>query len=95
MKKYRDHMCFACFKRCSDPKCDANHRCTNCGGDYIYFCDNEAKEGFKKFLKWKKAFDAKRVSENKDAKKRAARNAARRKARKKNKYVKPKRNARA
>lgn len=52
--KYRAHMCFACFKRCTDKKCDANYRCTSCGGDYIYFCDDEAREGFKKFFKWKR-----------------------------------------
>ena len=91
MSKYRDHMCFACFKRCTDKKCDANHRCSHCGGDYIYFCDEAAKLAMQKFYKWKKAFDAK--AEERQAKRVARRNAKMKKEKKQ--YVKPKRNTRA
>jgi len=49
--KTRVHGCLGCFTRCTDKACDANHRCLNCGDDYIYFVDSRAKKSAQKFLK--------------------------------------------
>ena len=46
----REHGCLSCFTRCKVEGCDANHKCMNCGADYIYFVDVRAKEAADKFL---------------------------------------------
>lgn len=54
MSKFRPHSCMACFLKCDMEKCDGNHKCMNCGGDYLIFTDKKAIRDTIEFLNKRK-----------------------------------------